>query len=114
MQALKKQDLTQDGLQYVDNEPEPKVGHQDVLRVEARRPAGAAPVAGLGKAGYSALVAADPAVLPGGVGPGVEVGWLLDGQRLAVLRLRLRPEATPQDQQAIMPSLVELAKRLTV
>jgi threonine 3-dehydrogenase len=36
MQALKKQSLKKDGLQYVDNEPEPKVGHQDVLiRVEA-------------------------------------------------------------------------------
>lgn len=36
MQALKKLSLTQDGLQFVDNEPEPKVGHQDVkIRVEA-------------------------------------------------------------------------------
>lgn len=36
MQALKKLSLIEDGLQYVDNEPEPKVGHQDVLiRVQA-------------------------------------------------------------------------------
>lgn len=36
MQALKKLSLTEDGLQYVDNEPEPKVGHQDVkIRVQA-------------------------------------------------------------------------------
>jgi len=36
MQALKKPSLTQDGLQYVDNEPEPEVGHQDVkIRVQA-------------------------------------------------------------------------------
>lgn len=36
MQALKKMSLTEDGLQYVENEPEPRVGHQDVkIRVEA-------------------------------------------------------------------------------
>lgn len=36
MQALKKLSLTQDGLQFVENEPEPKVGHQDVkIKVEA-------------------------------------------------------------------------------
>ena len=36
MQALKKMSLTEDGLRYVENEPEPSVGHQDVkIRVEA-------------------------------------------------------------------------------
>jgi len=36
MQALKKLSLTKDGLQFVENEPEPKVGHQDVkIKVEA-------------------------------------------------------------------------------
>jgi threonine 3-dehydrogenase len=36
MQALKKLSLTEDGLQFVKDEPEPKVGHQDVkIRVEA-------------------------------------------------------------------------------
>jgi threonine 3-dehydrogenase len=36
MQALKKLSLTQDGLQYSADEPEPRVGHQDVkIRVEA-------------------------------------------------------------------------------
>jgi threonine 3-dehydrogenase len=36
MQALKKQSLTEDGLQYVADEPEPRVGHQDVkIRVQA-------------------------------------------------------------------------------
>jgi threonine 3-dehydrogenase len=36
MQALKKMSLTEDGLRYVDSEPEPSVGHQDVkIRVEA-------------------------------------------------------------------------------
>lgn len=36
MQALKKLSLTEDGLRFVENEPEPKVGHQDVkIRVEA-------------------------------------------------------------------------------
>jgi len=36
MQALKKMSLTEDGLQYVEDEPEPRVGHQDVkIRVEA-------------------------------------------------------------------------------
>jgi threonine 3-dehydrogenase len=36
MQALKKISLTEDGLLFVDDEPEPKVGHSDVkIRVEA-------------------------------------------------------------------------------
>lgn len=36
MQALKKQNLSEDGLQYVADEPEPRVGHQDVkIRVQA-------------------------------------------------------------------------------
>jgi threonine 3-dehydrogenase len=36
MQALKKQSLTEDGLQFTKDEPEPKVGHQDVkIRVLA-------------------------------------------------------------------------------
>ena len=36
MQALKKLSLTQDGLHYSADEPEPRVGHQDVkIRVEA-------------------------------------------------------------------------------
>lgn len=36
MQALKKQSLLEDGLQLVNNEPEPRVGHSEVkLRVEA-------------------------------------------------------------------------------
>ena len=35
MQALKKPSLTEDGLQFVNNEPEPRVGHSDVkIRVE--------------------------------------------------------------------------------
>jgi threonine 3-dehydrogenase len=36
MKALKKPNLTEDGLQFVENEPEPRVGHRDVkIRVEA-------------------------------------------------------------------------------
>ena len=36
MQALKKPSLTEDGLQYVTDAPEPRVGHRDVkIRVEA-------------------------------------------------------------------------------
>ncbi|HEX8088773.1 MAG TPA: alcohol dehydrogenase catalytic domain-containing protein [Blastocatellia bacterium] len=36
MQALKKPSLNEDGLQYVRNEPEPRVGHRDVkIKVEA-------------------------------------------------------------------------------
>ena len=36
MQALKKPSLTEDGLQFVETEPEPRVGHSDVkIRVEA-------------------------------------------------------------------------------
>ncbi len=36
MQALKKMSLIEDGLRYVENEPEPEVGHQDVkIRVES-------------------------------------------------------------------------------
>lgn len=36
MQALKKTSLTEDGLLFTENEPEPAVGHQDVkIRVEA-------------------------------------------------------------------------------
>lgn len=36
MQALKKRSLTEDGLQFVETEPEPRVGHGDVkIRVEA-------------------------------------------------------------------------------
>jgi threonine 3-dehydrogenase len=36
MQALKKLSLNEDGLQFVDNEPEPRVGHRDVkIKVQA-------------------------------------------------------------------------------
>jgi threonine 3-dehydrogenase len=36
MQALKKLDLTKDGLQFVNDEPEPRIGHFDIkIRVEA-------------------------------------------------------------------------------
>jgi threonine 3-dehydrogenase len=36
MQALKKLSLNEDGLQFVENEPEPRVGHRDVkIRVQA-------------------------------------------------------------------------------
>jgi len=36
LQALKKQNLVEDGLQLVSNEPEPRVGHSEVkIRVEA-------------------------------------------------------------------------------
>jgi threonine 3-dehydrogenase len=36
MQALKKLSLDEDGLQFVENEPEPRVGHRDVkIRVQA-------------------------------------------------------------------------------
>src|SRR5260370_17059962 len=36
MQALKKQSLTEDGFEFVTDQPEPKVGHVEVkIRVEA-------------------------------------------------------------------------------
>ncbi|GAA1811729.1 hypothetical protein GCM10009835_34160 [Planosporangium flavigriseum] len=68
------------------------------------KPSGAAAVAELGKAGYTAGV---PAVEP--AGPGVEVGWLSGNGRLLVLRYRCRPGS---DESALSDKLVALAKKI--
>ena len=71
------------------------------------QPKGATAVPGVGKVAFSLITA------PGAeAGPGVEVGWLAGNNRIIDLRLRLATKATPQDAQAAVPKLVELAKKV--
>jgi hypothetical protein len=71
------------------------------------QPKGATAVTGVGKVAFSLITAAGA-----DAGPGVEVGWLAGNSRIIDLRLRLPTKATPQDAQAAVPKLVELAKKV--
>jgi hypothetical protein len=71
------------------------------------QPKGATAVPGVGKVAFSLITAAGA-----DAGPGVEVGWLAGNSRIIDLRLRLATKATPQDAQAAVPKLVELAKKV--
>jgi hypothetical protein len=71
------------------------------------KPKNGAPVDGLGKVGFSLTFAA-----ANGAGPGVEVGWLAGNSRIIDLRLRLLPNATPDQVNAAVPKLVQLAKKI--
>lgn len=70
-------------------------------------PKGSAAVPDLGKAGYSAVVAATA-----GAGPVVEVGWLSGNQRIITLRLRTAASTAAADAAALVPKLVALAKQI--
>jgi len=61
----------------------------------------------LGKVGYRLPVAAG-----GGAGPGLEIGWLSANQRLMVLRYRSADGAAGADLDALVPKLVDLAKKI--
>jgi hypothetical protein len=70
-------------------------------------PKGAAVIQDLGKVGYQLGVPAG-----GGAGPGLEVGWLSGNQRLMVLRYRTAGDAAGTDVNALLPKLVELARKI--
>jgi hypothetical protein len=70
-------------------------------------PKGAPPVANLGKVGYSAAIPAAAAA-----GPGLEIGWLSGNQRLIVLRYHSSSGTAPGDVNALLPKLVDLAKKI--
>jgi hypothetical protein len=69
-------------------------------------PKGSAALTALGKAGYSAVMAAGA-----GAGPAVEIGWLSGDNRLLVLRYRCAP-AVGGDIDALALKLVALAKKV--
>ena len=70
-------------------------------------PKGATTLSDLGKIGYQIGVPA-----AGGVGPGLEVGWLSANQRLMLLRLRTAGGTAVAAVNALLPKLVELAKKI--
>jgi hypothetical protein len=70
-------------------------------------PKGATVIEDLGKVGYRLPVPA-----AGGVGPGLEVGWLSANQRLIVLRYRTANGTAGTDLDALVPKLVDLAKKI--
>jgi hypothetical protein len=70
-------------------------------------PKGATVIEDLGKVGYRLPVAAG-----GGAGPGLEIGWLSANQRLMVLRYRGANGAAGADLDALVPKLVDLAKKI--
>jgi hypothetical protein len=70
-------------------------------------PKGATVIEDLGKVGYRLPVAAG-----GGAGPGLEVGWLSANQRLMVLRYRTPGGTAGSDLDALVPKLVDLAKKI--
>jgi len=70
-------------------------------------PKGSTPLGDLGKIGYSRTVPA-----AAGAGPGAEVGWLSSNQRLMILRYRTAPDTPPGDVTALVPKLVDLAKKV--
>jgi hypothetical protein len=71
------------------------------------QPKGAAPVAGLGKIGYTLTTPAG-----GGAGPGIEVGWLSGNGRIMVLRYRFPATTGAADAGALAPKMVALAKKV--
>jgi len=70
-------------------------------------PKGSTSVPDLGKVAYSRSVPA-----ANGAGPGAEVGWLSGNQRLMVLRYRTPPGTPAGDATALIPKLVDLAKKV--
>jgi hypothetical protein len=70
-------------------------------------PKGATVIQDLGKVGYQTGVPA-----AGGAGPGIEVGWLSGNQRLMVLRYRGAAGTAVPDVNALLPKLVELARKV--
>lgn len=70
-------------------------------------PKGAKAVGKLGKAAYRVAVA--PAA---GQGPGLEVGWLTGDERLVTLRYTLRAGAQKASADALVPRLIDLAKKI--
>ena len=70
-------------------------------------PKGATVLSDLGKLGYSRT--APPA---GGAGPAAEVGWLSGNSRLMVLRYRSSAGTSAGDVSALLPKLVDLAKKV--
>ena len=70
-------------------------------------PKGSSAVPDLGKVAYSRPVPA-----AGGAGPGAEIGWLSGNQRLMVLRYRTPPGTPAGDPTALLPKLVDLARKV--
>jgi hypothetical protein len=70
-------------------------------------PKGSAVIQDLGKVGYQTGVPA-----AGGAGPGLEVGWLSGNQRLMVLRYRSAGGTAAPDVSALLPKLVQLARKI--
>jgi len=70
-------------------------------------PKGATVLSDLGKLGYSRTFSA-----AAGAGPGAEVGWLSGNQRLMTLRYRSPAGTDPGDVSALLPKLVDLAKKV--
>jgi hypothetical protein len=71
------------------------------------QPKGATPVPGVGKVAFSLLTPATA-----GAGPAVEIGWLAGNSRIIDLRLRLPEPATPDKATAMLPKMVDLAKKV--
>jgi len=71
------------------------------------QPKGAAPVAGVGKVAFSLITPA-----AAGAGPTAEIGWLAGNSRIIDLRLRLPKNETPASATALLPKLVDLAKKV--
>ena|SRR2546423_6201486 len=70
-------------------------------------PKGSASIGDLGKVGYSRTVPA-----AAGAGPGAQVGWLSGNQRLMMLHFRTPPGTPAGDATALIPKLVDLAKKV--
>src|SRR2546421_12002065 len=70
-------------------------------------PKGSTPLGALGKIGYSRTV---PAAAGGG--PGAAGRLLASNQRLMILRYRTAPDTPPGDVTALVPKLVDLAKKV--
>jgi hypothetical protein len=84
----------------------PTLADATVFKVSVA-PKGSAVIGDLGKVGYSRTV---PAAT--GTGPGAEVGWLSSNQRLMTLRFRTAPGTPVGDAAALVPKLVDLARKV--
>ena len=69
------------------------------------QPKGAAPVAGVGKVAFSLIVSES-------FGWTLEIGWLAGNSRIIDLRLRLPKSEPPANATAMLPKLVDLAKKV--
>lgn len=77
----------------------------------AAAPQGAADLAGVGQAAYQ-IVRAAAGQDPAAPGPAVEIGWLTRTNQLMVVRYRLPGDKPQSEADALVPSVVELAKFL--